>query len=153
MTTYTHVAVTATVTRPWGEQSTHELGTLEAWSVVDGIPAAWKRMHKASILEDCGHCPEVGDGWRVSFAHVPFVEDEPAALEIGTTVVASNPGGREITGTLVGWASYDDHIAGELALVEWFGPCPMIIIDGDMVPNGEPRRYVGRFTTFAAVQS
>jgi len=80
-------------------------------------------------------------------------EDEPAALEVGATVVASNPGGREITGKLVGWASYDDHVAGELALVEWFGPCPMMIVAGDMVPNGEPTRYVGRFTTFAAATS
>jgi len=67
-----HVIVTATVTRPWGEVSTHDLGTMPAWC---GLPAAWKRDRRAMVLEDCGHCPESGDGWRVSFATVPLVEE------------------------------------------------------------------------------
>lgn len=73
-------------------------------------------------------------------------------LEIGSTVVASNPGGREITGKLLGWEEEDgrNYRPERLAMVEWFGPCPMIVVAGAMVPNGSPRRYVGRFATAAA---
>lgn len=51
------------------------------------------------------------------------------SIAFGTTVVAQNPGGRKVEGTVVG------HENG-LTLVEWFGPW---MFDG-------ARRYVGRFT-------
>ena len=63
-----YVSVTATVTRPWGEVSTHWLGTLEAWAVAGGIDPRWKRDRRAMVLMDCGHYPEPCDGWRVAFS-------------------------------------------------------------------------------------
>ena len=67
-----------------------------------------------------------------------------SAPKIGDTVRASNPGGREVTGTVVGWelagATYS---TGWVTKVEWFAPSVV----------SEPRRYVGRFVYVAAVQS
>ena len=66
-----HVAVTATVTRPWGETSEHYVGTYPTWALP--LDAAWKRARRALILSDeCYHASMPGDGWRLSWRTEPL---------------------------------------------------------------------------------
>ena len=65
-----YVTVTATVTAPWGEATTVELGSIEAWAHADARHwQMWRRDRRRIALDAVG--TSGGPGWRVAFTATP----------------------------------------------------------------------------------
>ena len=56
-----HSIVTVTVTTPWGDVSTHNLGTVPTWA---GIDSDWKRSRRPMVLDDLGCSDRPGFKFR-----------------------------------------------------------------------------------------